>query len=291
MWKKHKFSGLECKKISIKTNKLCVYSCPLEKISQKATFIPFIVLGSNWPIERGSIWPEYTVIYLKYKKIVHFSCINKKNCTQTWKNKDQIFALPSLLDLHPVSPPIQYANEALHLPPLLLYIQRIFYLCRPSSLPSVHPSFPPEASRGKAVTPQTRLPAALWYNSIRFACWPRSGTSNLFSLLIIIGGINKFGWKTTPWTLTLYPRRKFIFYHLFLLLGDKWCLLLCLLPCGNETPLAEWGTSSHFTYVIWNNVVSHRKTETLHFWIGYIFCFVLVLSFFVNFSWKTPVVL
>ena len=51
----------------------------------------------------------------------------------------------------------------------------------------------------------------LWYSSIRSACWPRSGTNNPSSTLIIIRDINKFGWKTTPWTLNLYPPLKLIF--------------------------------------------------------------------------------
>lgn len=152
---------------------------------------------------------------------MHLLCINKNKLmpnvekerpdfSSSFSKTFILFLIPYNMQMRCSSPPTSPALHTTHLLP------------PPSLLASFCPSFLPSwGLLWKSCHATDMSPYPLWYNSIRFACWPRSGTSNLFSLLIIIGGINKFGWKTTPWTLTLYPWLKFIFHHFFLLLGDK----------------------------------------------------------------------
>lgn len=110
------------------------------------------------------------------------------------------------------------------------------YLLPPSRRLSFLPSFPPSflPSQRRLWRPSRRadmFPCLLWCSGIRFTWSPRSGTNNLFNPLIIIRGINKFGWETEPWTLNLYPSLKFIFLPFF---PVAWCgkvshpLSLCL---------------------------------------------------------------
>lgn len=113
---------------------------------------------------------------------------------------------------------------------------------------------PPRGLRWRLSRCSDTSACSLWYSSTRFAWSPRSGTNSLFNPLIIIKGINKFGWKTTPWTLSLYPRQKFIFFTVFFPLPPvAWWQKVLLFPAARDPkwatdPLAEWGEHVHSAY-------------------------------------------
>lgn len=83
------------------------------------------------------------------------------------------------------------------------------------SPPLLHPSSPPRGLLCRLSRRSDTSACTHWYSATRFSWWPRSGTNSLFNPLIIIKVINKFGWKTTPWTQSLYPQQKFIFLSFF----------------------------------------------------------------------------
>lgn len=81
--------------------------------------------------------------------------------------------------------------------------------------PRLHLSFPTIVRHpAQDVTLLRHLSACLfWYSSIRCVWWQRSGTNSLFNPLIIIRGINKFGWN--DYTLNSAPLTS-LWMYLFL---------------------------------------------------------------------------
>lgn len=121
---------------------------------------------------------------------------------------------------------LRSATLPLHLPSLPLYVPSL----PPPLLPSLHPSFHPGSDCGSRHTGADVSACLLWYSGLRFAWSPRSGTNNLFNPLIVIRDINKFGWKTAPWTLNLPSAEMYRFLSVSpRLLGYKKCVCLTLL--------------------------------------------------------------